>query len=295
MLISIIGTDSFLAREAITRIKVKYLEKNPDGTELVEIDCDLAGSADLSFDRLRTNFTNLQAVPLFATSRLVVIRGAGLLSVSDQDGLAAFLDNLPSTTVAVVWDQKALKPNSVLSVQTDNAAKLISANPLEGQALRRWIGAKAKELEIELGGKQTDELIQRFGSDLWAISTELETFSLTGRPTSSWAKGEVGEAFALFRLVRQNNWTGVAKELRAAMGRKEAPEMLLGSLAAAVRRDVRQDNLKLKLTELMADVDIAMKTGTLEPDKAISVLAAHIANPDESRVQWEATWEEIRS
>ena len=104
MLISISGADSFLAKEAIGKIKAKYREKNPDGAELIEIDCD----GELP------NWADLQAVPLFASSRLVIISGVGLLSTKDQDDLAHFLTNLPSSTVAVVWDQKPLKETSAL-------------------------------------------------------------------------------------------------------------------------------------------------------------------------------------
>ena len=67
MIVYIKGSDSFLAREAILAIKKKYLAKNPEGVELIEIDVDTP----------MINWADLQAVPLFATSRLIIIRHAG--------------------------------------------------------------------------------------------------------------------------------------------------------------------------------------------------------------------------
>src|SRR3989344_9087958 len=117
MLIYISGADSYLAREAISKLKAKYLEKNPDGTELVSIDCT----------ETIPNFADLRAVPLFATSRLIVIKGAGLLAIKDQDDLASYLTDLPTTTIVVLWDSKPLTAKGKLLDIAGQADKKISA------------------------------------------------------------------------------------------------------------------------------------------------------------------------
>lgn len=315
MLIFVAGTDSFLAHEAINKLKAKYLEKNPDGAELIEIDCGerkepnprtkLSGetaSGLLSHGAVGAgqSFADLQAVPLFATSRLVIIRGVGLLPIKDQDDLSVYLKDLPTTTVAVVWDQKPLlvkgalsssrsensSRGASLSLICDTATKRISVEPLTGARLNNWVESKAKEWGVTLNSAQSKELIDRFGSDLWAISTELQTLSLIGQQTATWAKSSQAENFLIFRLVRAKKWLAVSQELVAAFDRGEPFELILGSLAAAVRKDVSDKDLRTSLTDLMVDIDVAAKTGLLEPQAAINLLAYHLTQPASARVQW---------
>src|SRR3989344_3442219 len=148
MIVFISGSDSFLARDAVHKLKTKYLEKNPEGVELIEIDAT---------EPMR-NWADLKASPLFATSRLIIIKRAGELLVDEQNNLASMLTNLPTSSVVVVWDGKSLKARSPLAVEVAAATKIIEAEPLEGLALKNWIKAQATELGFEVTPDSVNEL-----------------------------------------------------------------------------------------------------------------------------------------
>lgn len=291
MLIFIRGSDSFLAREAIFKLKGKYLEKNPDGTELIEINADDLES-NFTVPRQRgVSWADLRTAPLFASSRLIIIKRAGQLPSVEQDNLASILTDLPPSSVVVVWDGKLLKAGSTLSVLANKAAKTISAEPLAGPALRNWVKALAAALGVEASLEWVGQLIDRYGPDLWAIQTELKTRQGTVS-ISSWDRTPAEKPFALFDYVRSKRWPELRKHLIISHQRGEAVEMIIGSLAAAVRKNIADPNLKQKMTDTLSEIDIALKSGLIEPGDATALLVCYL--PDgQKRVQWEYQWEQL--
>lgn len=281
MLISIIGTDSFLAKEAISALKKRYLEKNPDGTELIEIDCD----GELP------NWADLKAVPLFATSRLIIIKRAGELLVDEQNNLASMLTDLPASSVVVIWDAKPFKAKSELWVKTNTASKTILVEPLVGAALNNWIKAQAGELGFAATPESVNELVDQYGSDLWAIQTDLQ--SRQGQITTSvWGKIQAEKPFILFDYIRGQRWLELRKHLIVSHQRGDAIEMTIGGLAAAVRKNISDQKLKRQMTDTLSEIDIALKSGLIEAGDAVALLACYLPSA-EKRVQWEHTWEQL--
>ncbi len=282
MLIHVAGSDSFLAKRAIDQIKEKYLAKNPDGAELIEI----------SYDTPNPNWADLQAVPLFATSRLVVIKEAAKFDASTQENLAHFLTNHPATTVVIVWDGKALKAGTPLQVSLATATKTIAVTPLEGQALSRWIKNRATELEATLSAEALNYLLSNFGGDLWAIENELKNLQNDAGAVMSQKKQFNDVPFAVFGFVRFGNWAAVKKTLAGDLEQGKPLELIIGGLAAAVRKEIRSPETKQAVTDLLMDIDIGLKTGLLDERAAIALLISHLPNPAPERVRWEEAWEE---
>lgn len=281
MIIFISGSDSFQARQAILKIKDKYLAKNPDGVELIEI------SADSS----TINWADLQAVPLFATSRLIIIKEAGLLAVAEQEKLAHILSNLPETTVVVVWDGKALPPTSTLAKELETAKK-IDAAPLEGIKLKNWIKNRATELKLDLSEAILQTVLDNCGADLWRIESELAYLSHAEDGVVSGTKKRLAEPFIVFRYLRNQNWPALRQHLADELHSGTPIELTIGSLAAAIRKEVSDDQLRLTLTDLLMDIDVGVKTGLLDNSAAVTLLIAHLPKPANDRVQWETTWRE---
>ncbi|MEK7170852.1 MAG: hypothetical protein AAB774_00910 [Patescibacteria group bacterium] len=281
MLIFIHGSDSFLAREAIQKIKAKYREKNPDGTELVEIDAS----------EPMASWADLKAVPLFATSRLVIIKRAGELLVDEQNNLATMLTDLPASSVVVIWDGKPFKANCPILVITNMADKMISVEPLVGVALNNWIKAQVAEIGFEVTPEAISELVDQYGSDLWAIQTDLQ--SRSGEVgTSSWGKIQTEKPFILFDYVRGQKWPELARHLITGYQRGDAIEMTIGGLAAAVRKNISDQKLKCQMTDTLSEIDIALKSGLIEAGDAVALLA-HYLSGGQKRVQWEYQWEQL--
>ncbi|HUD21083.1 MAG TPA: hypothetical protein VMQ44_03400 [Candidatus Saccharimonadales bacterium] len=278
MLVFLSGSDPFLAKRAIDEIKAKYLQKN-SGAELIEINGD---------QPITGNFADLQAVPLFATTRLVIIKQVGQMAKNDQENLASFLGNLPETTVAVVWDGKLLPAGSKLGEVLAAAKKIIPVAPLEGVTLKNFIKKQAGELGTELTSELADNLLAAFGNDLWALSSELHRLSLGG--TLEEAKKDLEEKFIYFRLIRSRNWSAIGKELRRDLDRGVPIELTMGMLFAAVRKELSDEERK-SITELMADLDYGLKTGLLDDAAVTALLVAHLPKPAAKRVVWERAWQ----
>ena len=279
MLVFVEGSDSFLAKQAIDQIKQKYLEKNPDGVELSDID-----TADGVL-----NWADLQAVPLFAQTRLVVLRRIGQLSVVEQESLASFLSASPASTVVVLWDEKALPAKSTLAGALQ-AAKRIAANPLSGSHLKNHLIARAKQQNYQLSDTEVQQLISEHGSDLWAQETAVAVLALGGRGEAH-NKIHPSEQFALYRAVQTGNWRSAANFIRQDIAAGAPIELLIGTVASALRKRPASPERKA-VTEVLADVDLGLKTGLLDEESAAALFITELPNRRQNRVKWEALWEE---
>jgi len=282
MLVFIQGNDALLAKTSIDQIKKKYLEKNPEGAELIEID----ETTD------NPNWADLQAVPLFASSRLVIIRRLGFFPKATQQSLSRVLQSVPDSTVVVIWDGRALDSQELLAV-VSTASKTVDAVTPTGTKRARWLAKRAAELGVELDQDTTQALLLAGGSDLWLLETELRSLA-TGLPASA-RTATVSEPFIFFNLVRKSNWNGVKDELRQKIQSGEPIELIIGSLAAAIRKEVKDPVAAKTLNALLLDIDIGLKTGLLDQETAAALLAAHLPNPLANRVQWEELWGELAS
>lgn len=280
MLIFISGNDVYLATQAIRQIKDKYLIKN-DGAELIEID-------EVTPE---PNWADLQAVPLFATSRLIVIRRLGLFPASTLRSLSRVLAETPRSTVVVAWDAKPIaEPDLVKTLQA--ADKTIPVATPTGRARLSWLQKRARELEVAISAEELQGLTALPGIDLWWLETELE--SRRGGQGAS-AQEKTSEPFAFFNLVRRRDWQGVKKELAKKSRHGEPIELILGGLAAAVRKELKNEAERRAVLPFLLDLDLGLKTGLLEGESAAALISAHLPVPAEERVQWEKSWEEMAS
>lgn len=276
MIVYLQGADNYLARRTISQIKDKYLQKNST-TELIEID----GASEQNF-----SWMNLRAVPLFTTSRLVIIREAGMLKADQQLSLAQVLNELPTSTVAVIWDRKS-PTNPLLQKALLGAAKIIPVEPLEERQLFAFIRTLAKQLNLE--NVDGSSLIQAYGNDLWAIDNELH-IQATGSTFAGLINEKKSEPFVYFKLIRQRNWKAVCRELRRDARRGDPVELVIGTLASAIRKEISNPQEKMDLTDLLMDLDVAVKTGLLDGQSALALLSSYLPTPPQLRVRWEEAW-----
>jgi len=280
MIIFVTGSDSFLAGQAIGQIKEKYLAKN-DGAELIEID-------EVSNE---PNWADLQAVPLFATSRLVIIRRLGLFPAATLKNLPRILADVPASTVVVCWDSKAISEPALLKTLA-GAAKVIKVTTPTGRTRQNWMERRITELGIKLTSDELKDLVDAPIPDLWWLETELRS-RLGGQATGSAARANASEPFAFFGLVRRRDWPGVKRELALKVSQGEPIELTVGSLAAAVRKEMKSEDEARAVLTFLLDIDLGLKTGFLDGEMAAALVSAHLPVPAANRVQWEKSWEEM--
>lgn len=282
MLIFVTGNDSFLASSAINQIKEKYRAKN-DGAELIEFD----------ESSQEPNWADLQAVPLFATSRLVVIRRLGLFPAATLQALPRILGDVPTSTVVVIWDAKPINV-AELTKTLEAAAKVIPVSTPTGRARNAWLQKRAKELDVTLSPEELSDLTNATIADLWWLETELQS-RVGGKATGDAAKSASSEPFIFFNLVRRRDWPAIKRELAVKVNEGEPIELTIGSLAAAVRKELRDEEKARSILTFLLDIDLGLKTGFLEGESAAALIGAHLPTPSANRVQWEQAWEEMAS
>lgn len=281
MLIYLSGSSDFLAGQTIKQIKSKYLAKNSNA-ELVELD-ETAPSA---------RWIDLRSVPLFATSRLIIIRRAGLLAKASQEELSSQLMALPDSTVVVIWD--GAKPASNLATSLAAAGKIIPLiEPVSTRELVSFLRQRTKQLGHEvLTSEQYQALITEQGSDLWALDSALFAFLAGSTQLKRGRKTTSENQFAIFRLIERADWPAAAAQLITDYQAGTPIELTIGSIASALRRSSIPKAKKLPVTELLSDLDFGLKTGLIEEEDAVALLSSHLSRPSEKRVQWEQLWEE---
>jgi DNA polymerase III delta subunit len=279
MLVYLEGNEPFLAHQTISQLKARYLSKN-DGVELVSIDATEG----------KINWADLQAVPLFAQTRLVIIKNLVDLPVAEQESLAGYLGSLPPTTVAVVWaGTKPLPKTSALGKALAKAAKTINVALPTGPALKRHLEKRAGHYGLKLEAILANELMEEFGGNLWALENELAVLALGGQTTAK--SGEKVEPFALYRAVQSNHWPTAKKLLRQEYQNGAPIELLIGSIASALRK--KAPGLERReATKVLIDIDAGLKTGWLDEGAAVALMQADLPKGRQNRVEWEQLWEE---
>jgi hypothetical protein len=279
MIIYLRGNDSLLAKLGIDQIKAKYLSKNPQAVELVEID----EASDSQ------SWADLRSVPLFASSRLFILRRLGSFTRENQLALAQVLPEIPPSTVVVAWDRQP-PADKALQAVLSKAPKIIEVATPQGGKLKSWIVSRAKELTAPVDEQRLGELVASGPSDLWQLETALRQLA-TGASLEQGSATEI-EPFVFFRALRRGDWQLVKEEIVKRSDEGEPIELTVGGLGAAVRRELTDQAQAKKLLEFLLDLDIGVKNGLLQPTDAASLLVAHLPEPNVNRVQWEAAHEE---
>lgn len=284
MIIAVLGSDSFLARSAIQKIRQKYIEKHGDA-ELLEVE----GGSELP------NWANLMAVPLFATSRLVIVRSAGKLLKQQQLDLASYLRTLPSTTIAVIWDERSVA--SELAAVLEQASKKIDVSPLTKPNLLKLLRQRTREYGSDLLlDSEYDHLIQENGTDLWALDSALFARIAGGTTQNGEKKALQGEdQFLLFRLIERGQWRAAAGRVAEEYHFGKPIELIIGAIAAALRRSRLPEEERVSVLDLLSELDFALKTGLIEEGDAVALIKAYLPDRSKNRLQWEQIWEELHA
>ncbi|MBI4948069.1 hypothetical protein HY844_00730 [Candidatus Berkelbacteria bacterium] len=280
------GQDDYLAKQTIKQLIEKYIAKNPDGSELIRL-----SAADSNFKTVLPNvLSDLKAVPLFATSRLIILEQLGTLNVELQNEIAKNITDLPSSTVLVIWDKLAFKDAALIELQKQS--KNIKVDTPAGEDLLNTARKIARSYDCNLTDQQLGAIISESGNDLWYIDTELQKLSNDADFKIEKTTHSFDQPFAVFNFVRAKNYQKVGAQIMRDIKNGKPFEMVLGGVGAALRKEVKDPHERLKYNEILIDVDIGLKTGSLDERDAAILLSYYLPNTDQKTVRWEDQWGE---
>jgi DNA polymerase-3 subunit delta len=264
----IVGSDSFLAEEALESLLEEAVGTDREGTVQV-----LRGE-ETSWTRM---VDNVGMGSLFAERRAVVVRGAEGLK-GDGDEMGAYLQD-PTRGVALIL--LAAKPDRrrVVWKRLLERARVISVEAPKGRALRSFVEERLRRRKLRLSEEGCVELIDRVGQDLRRLVGEidkLEAFADGQRTLSAEDVAAVlgrGLAQPLYKLGDAFARRQVEETLgfmQALMEEGESPQRILATL----HRSLRQIRGARVLRERRGGREEAIKRLGLLPFKAGDVLEA---------------------
>ena len=124
--------------------------------------------------------SSIAEVPLFDPERVVVLRNPSQLTgaVRGGEGAQALADALglraPTTAVCLVSTNTVPPSNPVLSAVSASGGSIVHFPRLKGRDLREWLQRSARDRGLRLDNAAFDHLLTTVGSDLGALSSELD-------------------------------------------------------------------------------------------------------------------------
>ena len=165
----LVGTERLLVERAVDAIRKAVDEMGAAGFN-VEVFNGKGLEAARAISAART-------LPMMADKRLVLIRHFDAMTPTEQNVLAAYLDD-PAESGCLVMTADKLDGRSKLGKSAKKKGVLIDAKPLRGRELREFIRAEASAREHGIVPQAVETLLDAVGDDLSAIDDAMERLSL---------------------------------------------------------------------------------------------------------------------
>jgi DNA polymerase III delta subunit len=159
------GSNSFEARQQITRLMQQYEQKAGNTLGLERIDGAKATLAELR--------SSLQAAPFLANSRLVIVEQLGA-NKSLAGKVGALLEDIPSTTVAVFYDPAPDQRTIYFKTMSSSKAKVVEFGPLTQTKLQQWIERRVAAAGATIDRPAINRLLELAGEDQWRLANEID-------------------------------------------------------------------------------------------------------------------------
>jgi len=191
-----------------------------------------------------------ETLPFFADRRVIFIEDSGMCRAGGEQ-LADYLGNMCETTIIVMVESSVDKRNKLFKAFATNgrAVDFIVQPP---ETLRKWIMGRVKKEGKSIDSRALDMILERAGTDMTTISTELEKlFSYTLEQNSITAK-DVYEIITVSTSAKVFDMIGAMTEKKQSvalemyhdlLAHKETPFGILALIT-------RQFNIMLQVYEL---------------------------------------------
>lgn len=166
MVIFFYGEDDYRLKQAVKKLKEKFISASLGDTNLSIIDGKTAEYNNIN--------RQIMAMPFLSKTRLVIIENIISEGKKEtQEKIVEMLSNIPKTTVLLFTEGKADK-RTALYKKLIKVEKVQEFLPLDDIKIKSWI---KKEVENRGGFIESDAvqmLFEYVGSDLWRMANEID-------------------------------------------------------------------------------------------------------------------------
>jgi len=254
------GPDDFTRAQALEKIKNSIGDREALATNMAVLE-----GQQLTVEQMRPI---CEAAPFLAEKRLVIVTGLlqrfepprrsarparGRRTAAASEGwkpLGEYLLGVPDSTVVVLVDDE-VKSNNPLLKRLSGTAEAQSFPLLRPAELRQWVQTRVKDEGGIISPRAVDVLARLVGSNLWAMSSEVQKLLLyaTGRSIEEedirLLVGYTQQAniFAMVDAIVELRVQAAGKLLQQLLQQGAAPAYLLAMLARQMRLIVRAKDL----------------------------------------------------
>ncbi len=162
----LLGPEEYLARELTARIIELALGDGMRDFNFAELDTPTADSSTL--------FQELNAYPLGAERRVVLIRNAGLLPVSTQEALRESAADLPDFLTLIITAERMDKRKGLLYKALAKEALVVDLKPLRPAEVKAWISQRLREREKQAPSRLIEHIFELTGNNLSEVANEVD-------------------------------------------------------------------------------------------------------------------------
>lgn len=259
------GPDSYRRKQKTDEIIAAYRQKHGDlGVFRADLEDDLQAFDDaVEFLRNRSLFDPLKIVVLKNFSGADFKAGKKIKELKE---LVALYKNSRDTVILSADS----KPGADFKFLFETDIKSQEFEELGEAGLTKFIKNEAAKRGLELKDDQISLLKDNFGVDTWSIATELDKLSLSGEGLSLRRRSQAPEYFQalnVFKSGRSLNHKLWALEALLSQLRED-PARIFNSLPYG-RPPIDQK----KWLNMLADYDVAVKSGKLDYEEVLTDLA----------------------
>ncbi|MDE2098779.1 MAG: hypothetical protein KGL39_16120 [Patescibacteria group bacterium] len=251
MIILLYGPNSYLRQKKLREITAEFEKRNGRFSREV---FDLSAPGEVA---ALADFCGSQS--LFSEKKLAVASGA--FASPDDKSVKNFLKGeIVDDDEAVVVLNETNKPPAPFAFLLKNAKLSQSFEELTEKQLEEFIKNESDARKIGLPREAVKNLKERWGKDLWGLSTEIEKIALGGAAAKAGAAGD------FYGLVSSLKYGGDLKRKIISLeklldGRGDDTAYVFNMLGFGVKETSQLKKL--------ADYDLSVKRGGLEYEEAL--------------------------
>jgi len=301
MIYFIYGEDSYRSKRKLEEIVEGYKKVHKSGLNLIYIDSDAVSFKEFN--------TNLQTNSMFAEKKLIILNNVFDNAKFQEDFLESLKKIEEIKDIVVIYENKMPDQRTKFFKALQKEVKCQEFKPLLPAMLKKWVLSEFSAKGAKINPAALEALVNFVGSDLWAMSNEINKLS-------NYKKGAVITDKDVELLVRPNIENDIFKTIDALASKDkklalsllhkhlddgEMPLYLLSMITYQLRnllivkesgkncglhpfvfqktyymcQNFSMEKLK-KIYQKIFQVDSDIKTGKVDPETALDLLLSEI-------------------